>query len=440
MVIPPPNPTTVTFTGTQMLPGFTGAYSTTKNAARIYAQGGVTLWSGFISGTEAKMTCTSDFGDFDGGVEVAVDGGAFIAAPRVGQVYTLFTGQVHAQRFVEFRFALGLGYAPYLVKAAACLSVTGQPPSLLTLSNKIEPGANSSLGVYSGAAIAGAVSYQPLLQAPLGRVYGSNVGSVKIRGAFSRLVVTLNGTRRVGVSKNGGPATFYTLADEAEVPTRAMVIPCDGSLSTYNVWDSGNSRNTGGAFCVAGDAVFADVGTWWRLDQYGDSRTFGSGPGALPSDTETMRVAAALGGVGSTNGISGLTIGDAKAMLDVVLPLRTVNSTDVAILALGGNSADGGIDQSEQDDYAICMDKLLAKGYSKVMCLGILNKSDAQPIVDAANAVLKAVMLAKNNPKLIWVDPITWTFTTQDGTHPDEAGYTSLVGFATPTYRALLGL
>lgn len=284
-------------------------------------------------------------------------------------------------------------------------------------------------------------AYSPALQSESNPSNGSNVGSVRLRGAFTRLVVTLNGVRKIGVSKNGAAPVFYSAADEANYPPRSIVVPCDGSTSTYNVWDSGSNRNNGGIFAVSGNSALLDIGTLRRLDQFGDSITYGSGPNATPVDTETMRVAAAMGFVGSTNGISGATIAVCKAMLDTVLPGRTVSASDVAILAIGGNSASDGIDSTEQADYAACIDKLLAKGYGKVLCRGILPNVPAQALVNAANVILKSVMDAKANPKLVWIDPTSWTgFETLDSTHPTANGYATLAAYAEPAYRAALGL
>lgn len=438
---PLPDPTTVNFTAAQFSPGITGSVSATKNAARIYMRGAISLWSGFISGNEAKLTTPSDFGDNPGSVQVAIDGGAFTLAPNTGSVYTLFTGLTHATRFVEVRYDNAMGDAPYVASSGNVLEVTGQPPTLTTLANKVQDGANSATGFYSGALVANTATFSPPLQAQKGVTYGSNIGSVKIRGAFTKLVVTVNGARKIAVSKNGAAPVFYDVADETNNPIRAMRIPCDGSTATYYVWDDGNGRNNNGHFAVAGDSTLLDVGTRRRLDQYGDSITFGSGPGATSRDTETMRVAAAMGFVGSTNGISGLTITACKTLLDTVLPLRTVGVTDVAILAIGGNSASGGIDSTEQADYGLCIDKLLAKGYAKVLCRGILNNSGAaQELIDSCNATLKGVMDGKADSRLAWIDPKPWTFTTVDGTHPDAAGYASIAGFALPAYSAALGL
>lgn len=436
-----PAPTTVNFTSAQVSPGFAGSVSTTKNAARIYFRGDRTLWSGYITGTEAKLTAPSDYGDNAGSMEVAIDGGAFAAAPNVASVYTLFTGLPHATRLVEVRWVAAMADAPYIASSGNVITVTGQPPALNPATNWVQAGANSATGLYSGSVVANAATYSPALQAESNPSNGSNVGSVRLRGAFTRLVVTLNGVRKIGVSKNGAAPVFYSIADEANYPPRSIVVPCDGSTSTYNVWDSGSNRNNGGIFAVSGNSALLDIGTLRRLDQFGDSITYGSGPNATPVDTETMRVAAAMGFVGSTNGISGATILVCKTMLDTVLPGRTVSASDVAILAIGGNSASDGIDSTEQADYAACIDKLLAKGYGKVLCRGILPNVPAQALVNAANVILKSVMDAKANPKLVWIDPTSWTgFETLDNTHPTANGYATLAAYAEPAYRAALGL
>jgi lysophospholipase L1-like esterase len=440
-VIADVSPTTVSYTASQFVSGFTGPLNTTKDAQRVYFRGQLTLWSGYISGTEAKWTMTSEYGDYDGGVQVAVDGGAFINAPRSGQVYTLFTGVPHAAHFVEIRIAQGLGDVAYMASSGNVLTVTGQPPALLTFTNKIQVGADSALGLYSGSMMANSVGFTPPLEAVKGNQYGSNIGSVKIKGAFNKLVVTLNGDRKIAVSKNGAAPTFYTATGETDHPSRAMVIPLDGSLSTYNVWDDGNYYNTGGVFAVATDSAFLDIGTRRRLDQYGDSVTFGSGPGATSVDTETMRVAAAMGFVGSTNGISGQTITGGKAMLDLVLAGRNVGINDVAILALGGNSAADGIDTTEQNDYNIMIDKLLTKGYGKVFCRGILPLANegANALIITANNVLKGLVQARNDPRVVWVETSTWTgYEALDGVHPTAAGYVTIGNYALPAYQSLL--
>lgn len=434
-------PSTVSFTSAQFVNGFTGPLNTTKDVSRVYFRQQITLWSGWITGTEAKWTMTSEYGDFDGAVQVAVDGSAFSNAPRSGQVYTLFTGVPHASRFVELRIAPGLADVAYMAATGNVLTVTGAPPGLTTLNNKIQVGGDSALGLYSGAMLANNTGFVPPLQAPKGQIVGSNIGSVRIRGAFNKLVVTLNGDRHVAVSKNGAAPTFYSIANETDNPARAMVIPLDGSLATYNVWDDGNYYQFGGVFAVAGDSTFLDIGFRGRIDQYGDSVTYGSGPNATSVDTETMRVAAALGYVGSTNGISGQTISGGKAMVDNVLANKNIGSNDIAILALGGNSASDGISTTEQNDYNYMIDAYLTKGYGKVFCRGILPLEDtgSLALINAANAVLKSLVEARNDPRVVWVDVSACpVYETMDGVHPTAGGYVTIGNFVTPIYQALI--
>lgn len=430
--VPPPDPTTVNFTAEQFAPGFSGSTSATKNVARLYGRASLTLWSGWITGTEAKLQADSDWGANPGVVQVALDGGAFSDAANSVTTYTLFTGLSHATRFVEIRYGSDYGDAPFIPASGNVLEVTGQPPAVI-------PAANRATAV-SFAAVPNTTDYLPAIQAQKSIVYGSNVGSARLRGAFNKLVVTVNGLRKIAVSKNGAAPVFYTAASESGNPIRAILVPCDGSLATYNVWDDGNFRTDGGHFAAAGDAVLQSLDTVRRYDQYGDSITYGAGPGATSVDVEVMRVAAALGGLGSTNGVSGYTIGQCDAQLDTWLPLKTVTEDDVAILAVGANNLPG-IDAGELISYDSCIDKLLVKGYGKVLCRAILPSPDGANTWVVANAALQSVVTALSNPDVIWVDTNTWLgYDTTDNVHPTAAGYVTLAGYALPAYTSALGL
>lgn len=440
---PTPEPSTTTFNASQIVAGFTGPINTTS-PTKINGRQSRTLWSGYITGTDAKLTASTDFGDFDGIIQVALDGGIFNYASRSGQVFTLFSGLDHAKRFVEFRFSEGVGDAAFISTSGTVLEVTGTPPSLQVL-NSVQVGANSSTGVYAGCMIdSDDPDFSPKLEAPKGEDYGSNIGSVRLRGAFTTLTATCMAVRRVGVSKNGGAPTFYTASaetGETGAPSRAIRIPCDGSVATYNVWDDGVVRNSGGVFAVAGDSTLLDIGSVRRMVQYGDSQTYGSGPGAISSDVETMQVAATLGFVGSTVGISGLTIEALKPVLDRVLPTQTITSNDVAILAIGANNAGAGITPTDQSNYLDNINKLLASGYGKILCRAILPPNEDPSLADPANVLLKSVVTTLANPNVIWVDTRSWTpWGTIDGAHPTAEGYRTLYEFAVRDYPALLGL
>lgn len=439
---PIPAPTTASFTAAQFAAGFAGSISTTKNAARIYGRGDRTLWCGFISGTDATLKVTSEFNNLDDMIQVSIDGGAFYNCPHTADMYRLFSGLGPESKFVQIRYGFDWSSVTYIASSGDVLFVTGRPPKIATVSGWVQNGENSDTGFYNGALVANTATFSPPVQAAKGTANGSSIGSVKLKGSFTELyAVVMGNPARVGVSKNGGPPLFYSVTDEATPKAKAIRIPCDGSNSTYSVWDSGSGLSGGGHFAVAGNAARQTMPPGKRLDQFGDSITYGSGPGATQSDTETMAVAASLGFTGSTYGVSGHTIAQCKALLDVVLPLKAVTSADVAILAIGRNNETGGIDAAEQSDYGLCIDKLLAKGYGKVLCRGILPAPSGSQLWTAQNAALQAVVTAKGNSKVVWVPTSTWIgYDSLDATHPTAAGYATLAGFAVPAYSAALGV
>ena len=437
-----PAPTTVNFTSAQFSPGIAGSTSTTRNAARIYLRGDRSVWAGFISGTDATIKITSDFNALDGMVGVSIDGGAFSDCPHIGDMYTLFTGLPHGSKFVQIRFNFDWADVTYLAATGDVLFVTGQPPQMTSVDGWLQNGVNSATGFYNGAQTANLGTFTPQMQAVKGSTYGSSIGSFTLKGAFTELYAMVMGQpARVGVCKNGGAPTFHSVTSEGTARAKVIRIPCDGSLATYSVWDSGGGLSDGNHFAVAGNAPLQAITTGKRMDQYGDSITYGSGPGADAADTETMQVAAALGFTGSTHGIGGHTIAQCKTLLDTTLPLKTVTSADVAILAIGRNNTSGGIDSTEQADYLSCINKLLTKGYGKVLCRAILPDPNGAELWTAQNAALQTVVTTLADPKVIWVPTSTWLgYGSSDGLHPTAAGYVTLKGFAIPAYSSALGI
>lgn len=440
-VVPLPDPTAVNFTSAQYAIGLAGSISTTKNAARIYGRGDLTLWAGMITGSEAKITATSDYGANASLIQVAIDGGAFSDAPNTGTLWTLFSGLPHAARFVEIRYGSAFADTPYILSSGNVLQVTGQPPSIAPITDWAQLGADSATSFSNAPLTANVATYTPQLSAGKGDTCGSAIANIKIKGAFNSLSVVLNGgLRKVGVSKNGQAPMFYQVDEESYHPVRVMRIPCDGSLSTYYVWDDGNWRTGGGHFAVAGDATRQDVGLRRRMDQYGDSITFGTGPGATPADVETMPVAASFGMVGSTYGVGGHTIAQCVGLLDTVLPTKTVTSSDVAILAIGRNNMPT-ITAQDEIDYATCINKLLTKGYGKVLCRAILPNPSGSYLWTVQNAALESVVTTLGDPNVIWIPTSTWLgYGSSEGTHPTAAGYLTLRGYAIPAYSSALGL
>ena len=436
---PLPDPTTVNFTSAQVSAGFVGSVSTTKNAARVYGRAARTAWVGVITGTEAKLTATSEFGNGAGLIEVSVDGGAFSAATGVSGVWTLFTGLPHAAHAVVWRYGGTFGDAPYIASSGNVLQVTGQPPSMVTVAEWVQPASQGSLSVASAQTIANATNYTPNLVAISG-TGGSNVASVRLRGAFSKLFVGKN-SKYVYVSKNGAAPTRYGPFTETNTPVNGDVIALDGSLATYNVWAGRLERSGGGTFGVSGNAVLVDIGAKRRLDQFGDSITDASTAGVTSSgECEVFRVAAALGFVGGTTAVGGYTIAQLDTLLTTALPQRAITSNDVAVLAIGRNNVPT-IDAAAITSYQSCINKLLTAGYGKVLCRGILPSPTRSTIWTSENAALSAGVAALGNANAIWIDVYSCpAYDAIDSTHPSDAGYVTIAAFVQPLYAAALGI
>lgn len=441
---PLPDPTTVNYTGTQIKPGFAGSLSTTSIAGRITGRASLTAWVGVITGTEAKLTSYNGAGTSatDGQIVVSVDGGAFTNATRVGALFTLFSGLEHGPHKVVFRYGSAFGNNANIPESSTALEVTGQPPSITIPSEWVQPGSFGSLSIADAATAANAANFSPELSISYGVTYGSNVPSVRIRGAFTRLYVAKN-SQYVYVSKDGATPTRYGPITETNTPVNGNIIDLDGSLSTYNVWGGAIvSSSGGGTFGAGGNAALQDIGDKRRLDQYGDSITFGAGA-TSPGDVETMRVAAAIGFTGSTCGISGYTIAQLDTLLTTVLPRRTITGSDVAVVAIGRNNTGGAFDAAETTGYQSIISKLLAAGYGTVLCRGLLPHGDLTTTWPAENGSIQSIVTGLANPNVKFVDTSgypAYSTAGDDKTHPTDAGYATLAPYVEASYRTALGL
>lgn len=435
---PLPAPTTVQYTAAQVAAGMLGAIDTARNAARIYGSGGNTGWVGIITGTEAKLTATSEWGNSATLIEVSVDGGAFAIAPNTGSVWTLFTGLPHGPHLVVWRFGLGFSDKPYIASSGNVLQVTGRPPSIYAAVDAVKHGIATSVAVLDAELSAPTGTY--ISSTVYGTSSNSNVASARVRGAIDKLYIGGN-FDYVYVSKDGAAPSRYSVAAEANTPFRGRVLTgLGGGLATYNVWAKCNF--SGGRMHVGADVPFVDIGSKRRLDQFGDSITFGAGC-TSPGEVETMRVAAALGFTGSTCGISGYTIAQLDTLLTTVLPRRTITSNDVAVIAIGRNNVGGAFDAAETSGYQSIISKLLAAGYGTVLCRGILPAGDHGVTWPAENGSIQSIVAGLANPNVKFVDTSsypTYTTASNDNTHPDDAGYTTLAPYVEASYRAALGL
>jgi hypothetical protein len=216
----------------------------------------------------------------------------------------------------------------------------------------------------------------------------------------------------------------------------SWVISLPPGTHTYNVWGSGFPASYN-PFAIGLDApVLTLSNTAKRLDQFGDSLTAGLFSTSM-GEVETMQVAAHYGYAGSTYGLSGETIQQCDARMTLLLPLLNVNSNDVAIIAEGRNGADSTNPLSGSDitAYTSIINKLLAKGYGKVLCRGII----PEPGFTWAgnNASIAAIVSGMADSRVIYIDTSAWSWTFV-GTHPGDHGYSEWTALATASYNGIL--
>jgi hypothetical protein len=160
---------------------------------------------------------------------------------------------------------------------------------------------------------------------------------------------------------------------------------------------------------------------------------------------EVFGAAANLGFVGSTDGISGYTVADLNTLLDTDLPQREIKANAVAVLAIGRNNVSTNASTwsaATLTDYQSCITKLLAAGYTKVLCR-LLPGGDGVFKYTTVQGQIQSLVAGLGNPNVIYIDTTgypTYETSFNDVTHPTEAGYLTLLPFVIASYRAALGL
>lgn len=427
-------PSTVNYAYAAFAPGIMGPSSTTNNPAKHYLISSYAQWVGYITGTEAKVTATSDWGLNAGLIEVSIDGGAFASAALEGGRYTLFTGLAQAKRLVQIRINSAYATVGHVPTSGTVLTVTGAPPSVELPAGWVQAAQASPTNAITAAARTAAdAGFSPDYIGGSGT--GSNVPMVVIRGPFRKLFI--GGTFSYAyVSKDGAAPTRVGPFSGGLSALKAAVFECDGSTATYYVWGTNNqTAGGGGVFGVSGDAARVAVGVTRRAVQYGDSITYGQS-GSSPGDVDTMRVFAALGICSATSGVSGDTIATLKARLAGEIARRTIGASDIAVLAIGRNNADGALDATETTDFGDLLTTLRAS-YSKVIVRGVL--PEGVTTWTDTNGSIQSIVTGRADPNIVYVDPTSWSgIATSDGVHPTDAGYLTIAGYAQPAYAPLV--
>ncbi len=428
------DPSTTQYSFTQSEGGFHSYVNFTLDVNRVYGIANFGFWSGKITGTEAKM-----FGrDFNGLFNVSVDGGAWVDATNISGLHTLFTGLADTEHDVTVRIDAIFGETNgYWDKSQAYfMEATGASPSLSTLGNYATSFDTSKLVTSGEHTAIGAAGYDASYKPSINPV-AQNASTLNVRfNTAATEILIAAGTVNVAapsvfVSVDGGAPTEYATTNGI-----ARVSGLSGTHD-YNVWSSGSTARGCDICGVNANAAITNSANEYRIDQFGDSIT--EGVVLAPNGyVDTHSVASNFSRLGQTYAVAGWTINQLLTDINNFGISDIIDTSgDVAILAIGRNNVAGGIDPTEASEYGDIITALLALGYSKILCRGILPEISND--YAAENAVLEGVATGFANSKVIWIDTIGWTaIDTQDGVHPTIAGYVQIANYAKIDYAAAL--
>tara|TARA_R110000772_G_scaffold267801_1_gene392664 strand:- start:79 stop:1959 length:1881 start_codon:yes stop_codon:yes gene_type:complete len=421
---------TTQFTYEQVRDGFNGLIDYAANPLRVYGASSRGLWSGKITGTEAKMLGRDDN---NGVFQVSVDGGSYVSVSHVGIVFTLFTGLADVEHDVVVR--IGSAYSTdsgwWIIDQSYLLEATGATPAVSTLPHSWS--AHSADLISSGVTeVISPATYTP----PLGRdVFAYNFSAtskVMFSTAATELFITL------GEGAQSGVSLYYNVDGGAPIVVARNTagtfrITGLSGTHTYNIRAGAADNNNGDRsdiWSVMADAPLVKIGA--RLDQFGDSITHGEGTAGNPI-IDIHNTAAHFGYLGQTYAAGGWTVNDLLVNLSTFNLTNLVETNDIAVLAIGRNSLTINTDPTIQADYTATITALLAAGYSKVFCRGILAESN--DTFSAQNLTISNLVSSYSSPDVFFVDVADWVaIDTQDGVHPSQTGYAQMVEYSKTTY------
>lgn len=445
------------FTAAQLEPGVPGGKNPISNANRIYlaASNGSSLpggsfWVGIIKATEAKLIVDNNSATYPNAVLVSIDNGAFVAAANTGHEYTLFTGLADTEHQVCIRTGTAWGIDNlYLNKAGGNIMNLLGTDTYVRMPNSgdwVYPGVTNSLAVCAGMTEANTANYTPSrTKTGAGYTGSSDNGTAKIRGQFKGIWVGHNGNNekftKVWISVDGAAPTATTITDPGTGGQCVYVGGLDDTaVHTYYCWT--DKPKSTGMMCVAGDGPHVDCGSKAMIFQPGDSITYGGGPVPVPGAVDLHRIAAALGFVSLTAGIPGHTVEQIDTEVAAYLPDLTVTSSDVAILAAGRNNTGALWTGATTTAYQSLISQLVAKGFGKVICKGLLPAGDRSTLWPTENATIAGIVAGVGNPNVVFLDVSGCpAYSTQgDNVHPDTAGYATVGDYEFSLVQAILGL
>lgn len=420
---PPGPPITSTFTSIQVAPGFSGPISLTKVAGRLHGVAVSTIWAGTITGTDADIQIMpGDGADYEN-INVSVDGGAFVLVVRGSGVCVLFAGLSDAPHFVVWRYGPAWSADPFVASIGNILNVTGVSPALEVSSDWMQAGDD-----FAAAALTTTdANYIPLKGVRVtGPTHGASTAGLGFRGEFAYLTLISAGTH-VMVSVDGAAPSIVAIP--ANQSHCGIKWTCPSGTHDYYVWSAGSSMVFPYQLTFAVGTVEAKSAlvSQKRLHHFGHSIV--EGPSATSTaHTDMGRTAARNGYVFGQFGRSSNNINDLFLRIPTLLADLVVGVLDVAILDIGRNDGTDTMTAGQRSDYEAIIQACLTKGYSLVLCLGVMSDAGYTPV--DLNASIQDMVSDLTDPAVVFVDRSMYTgIDKPDGTHPSDAGYVTIDEF-----------
>jgi len=412
--------------------GLFGYVDDITDPTKRFWQGGDTCWIGYITGTDAVLTCDGGGGE---PFYFTVDDGAPFAPTKAGTDLAIFNGLSDAPHKVVI--VGNPAYTPifgWTFASGTFLTVTGAAPAI-------------DYGADLGPSINIALAASPCIDARSYDAYGwananptgepkpstgvtpyATGGGVYIRAKCSDLWI-YSPDAEGWLSDDRGTLTRHDL-DAAQVGWRKIASGLDGS--SFHDYFIATSMTSGavapfGVMVGGAGAAFDTPTPEKRGVQFGDSITEGAVvPGASTASVDIYKAAAALGFVGQACGKSGQ--GAAGLASDMAAILASIHLPDVAIIAIGRNDAGGAPFRAS---YTEIIDALKTAGVPMILCRGVTPRADTSSV----NGDIATVVAGLADPTVAFIDTSTWIdIETLDEIHPTASGYVTLGDYATAAY------
>jgi hypothetical protein len=361
------------------------------------------------------------------------------------KVSTLFTGLADTWHKVVLVAGTGTGTALWVdATLANAIVVTGADPLVIIPQNveTFKGSANAlSAGLFKTTTNTDFLPTQVVGQS--GTLQETTYG-VAGRATFSRLFASCT-SDAIYVSIDGAAPTRHA----ASTPDLGTAVVCGVAVDTVDdaehtilVWanDTNNANAQISLATQSGEAIALPTAN--RMYTFGHSIVVGQDAESGAGSTSYNSMAWRNGYLPTIMAKSGYTFVEMNAALPDVLLTVDVAAGDVAVVSLGRNDSTAAMDTTRLAAYNGILDKLVAKGFGQIMCLGampdagFLAAADPGQLNDSIETMVDARGAGDN---VVYVDRNNYTaITTVDGVHPNDAGYLEMAALDVVSFDPLL--